>query len=287
MLVMILNPTAGNGLAEKEEQALLAELDRRGLEWKALRTERPGHAGELAREAAAYADTVVAVGGDGTASEVAGGLMGTGVPMGIIPAGTGNDFVKTAGIPTEPLAALRHLLEKPARPIDICTINGRAFLNVCGTGFDVQVLDCAEKFKARMKGLLPYMLGLLQAIASYRPVHLRCRIDGGETKELDALICAVANGQYIGGGIPICPGAKPDDGRLELVLLRHRPRYLLPFCVPGLMLKRVLNFKITTHLLCTRVEMEGERMRVQVDGEISGMDRADVLVHPGQLLLHW
>ncbi len=287
MLVLIFNPTAGSGLAEKTEQTLAEELTRLGVEWKALRTEYPGHATALAKEAAACADTVVSVGGDGTAYEVASGLMGTGVPMGIIPAGTGNDFVKSVGIPTEPLAALRHVLEKPARPVDIATINDRAFLNVCGTGFDVLVLDCAEKFKQRMNGLLPYMLGLLQAIIRSKPAHLRLRVDGGAVQEVDALICSVANGQYIGGGIPICPVARPDDGKLDLVLLKHRARWQLPFYLPGLMMKRVLNFKITTHLLCREVEIESPGMRVQVDGEISEMDRALVRIHHGQLLLHW
>ena len=101
MLTFIVNPAAGSGYALKIEAQLKAALEQRGIQAEFLRTEQPGHATQLSHAAAQRESCsgVVAVGGDGTAYEVACGLMGTSVPLGIIPAGTGNDFIKTVGIP--------------------------------------------------------------------------------------------------------------------------------------------------------------------------------------------
>lgn len=286
MLTFIVNPVAGVGAARDAEKRLRAELDRLGREAVFLHTGEAHEAEALAREAARPGETVVSVGGDGTASEVASGLLGTGAALGIIPAGTGNDFIKTTGIPADPVEALHFLLEKPARPIDVGLANGKAFLNVCGTGFDVMVLDHAERFKRRFHGLLPYLLGLLQAIWHYRPVQLHLNVDGHESDE-QALICAVANGRWIGGGIPICPDARPDDGKLDLVLVGHVPRWKIPFYLPGLMSRKVLTFPFTRHLLCDRVTLRGDSLRVQTDGEISGMASVTFEMRPGSLLLHW
>ena len=157
MLTFIVNPTAGSGHALKIEAQIRTELDKRGVQAVFLRTEAPGHATQLARQAAARADCtgVVAVGGDGTCYEVACGLMDTQMPFGIIPAGTGNDFIKTVGIPKPPLAALDMVLKGKARPVDVGRMNDQLFLNVSGTGFDVTVLDFTLTAKKYVKGILP------------------------------------------------------------------------------------------------------------------------------------
>lgn len=288
MLTFIVNPAAGNGHAMKIETLLQEELSRRGVEAAFVRTEAPGHATELSREAAASLDCtgVIAVGGDGTAYEVACGLMGSSVPLGIIPAGTGNDFIKTVGIPKKPLEALALVLSGKARPVDVGRMNERLFLNVSGTGFDVTVLDYTLRAKKYVKGILPYLYGLVRGIAHYEPVHLRFTVDG-ETQERDVLICSVANGRFFGGGIPICPDAAPDDGYFDLVVVENKPRWMIPFYLPGLLMGRVLKFAITTHRRCQSVTIESKGMRLNMDGEISVMDKADFSVLQGELLLFW
>ena len=180
LLTLIVNPTAGNGYALKMEEPIRQELEKRGVAHTILRTEYPGHATVLARRAAQEADCtgVVSVGGDGTAFEVACGLMGTDAPLGVIPAGTGNDFVKTVGIPRKPMAALEKILSGAPRPVDVGSMNDRLFLNVCGTGFDVTVLDYTVEAKKYVRGILPYLVGLVRAIAHYKPVHVRMEADG-------------------------------------------------------------------------------------------------------------
>ncbi len=279
----IINPAAGSGHAVDVETMLKARSERAGLDAVFLRTEHPGHATELARAAAAAGGTVVSVGGDGTNLEVAAGLTGTSAALGIIPAGTGNDLIKTLGIPKDPEAAFDHMIFHDPRPVDIGTINGRPFLNVCGTGFDVSVLDHTEKHKKHMRGLLPYLLGLIGAIFGNKPIRISVARDGGEPKEETVLICSIANGRFIGGGIPICPAADPGDGLFDLVTVAHVPRWKIPFYLPGLMGAKILKFGITHHETVKSVVIRSEGMRVQIDGEIVSMDEAEIRVQAGAL----
>lgn len=288
MLTLIVNPTAGSGYAMKVESQLRERLELLHEPWEILHTHRPGHATALAREAAARAGCrgVIAVGGDGTAYEVACGLMESGVPLGIVPAGTGNDFIKTVGIPRKPLEALEVILTGTPRPVDVGRLNDRMFLNVCGTGFDVQVLDQTMAAKRHVRGILPYLIGLVRAIFHFRPVEISLTLDG-EARAQQALVCSIANGRYIGGGIPICPEARPDDGLLDVVLVESRPRWQIPFYLPGLLLGRISRFRVTTHRHCREVRLVSPGMRLNVDGEIFQMDEAVFSILPGKLTLYW
>lgn len=140
-------------------------LTARNLPFRVMRTEYPGYAAKLAREAVEMGcEAVYVIGGDGTFSEAARGLAGSGIPIGLIPAGTGNDFVKTLGTPKEPMAALDFILSHEPRPCDAIDLNGQMFLNVAGAGFDVTVLENVADFGGKIRGLLPYLIGLIRAI---------------------------------------------------------------------------------------------------------------------------
>lgn len=286
MLTLIVNPAAGSGFALRMKEKLEEVLAANHVPHKILHTAGPGDATRLAHKAAAEPDCtgVVAVGGDGTCCETACGLLGTGVPLGIIPAGTGNDFIKSVHLPKDPMAALDIILKGNSQPIDVGRLNDRMFMNVCGTGFDVQTLEFTQKAKKYARGILPYMIGLLRAIFSFRPVHVSFTVDG-VTQERDVLLCSIANGKYIGGGIPVCPSAQPDDGLLDMVIVETRPRWKIPFYLPGLMLGRIDRFKVTTHQRCSTMRIQSKGMRLNVDGEILPMDEADFEIMQGKLLL--
>lgn len=288
MYTFIVNPAAGSGRAQKAMSMIENEMGARAIRYRMLITERPGHATELAREASGMegCQSVIAVGGDGTAYEVACGLLDSGVPMGIIPVGTGNDLIKTVGIPADPLRALDYVLTHPARPVDVGQLNDRLFLNVSGTGFDVQVLECMEDAKKVFHGIWPYLIGIVRAIFRYRAVHVAWTVDG-VTEEQDVLLCAVANGRYIGGGIPICPVAEPDDGLLDLIVVQNKPRWMIPFYLPGLLMGKVLGFSFTSHRRCTAVTMRSPGMHLNIDGEVQAVDEVRFSVMPGRLMLHW
>lgn len=288
MLTFIVNPAAGNGFALKIEQQLKDEMSRRGMNCHFVHTDMPGHATEIARNAAMEdgCTGVIAVGGDGTSFEVACGLMNTGVPLGIIPAGTGNDFIKTVSIPKKPMEALDFILTHEPRLVDVGGLNDRLFLNVCGTGFDVTVLDYTLAAKKYCRGILPYLIGLIRGIVHYKPVHVRFTGDG-HTEEREVLICSVANGRFFGGGIAICPDASADDGMLDLIVVEHKPRWMLPFLVPSLLMGRVLKFPFTSHRRCKSVEIVSKGMRLNVDGEILDLDKASFRIMQGALTLFW
>lgn len=285
MLTLIVNPAAGSGYALKTEEKLKQALEGRAA-YEILHTSGPNDATRLAQEAAAKPDCtgVVAVGGDGTCGEVACGLAGTGVPMGIIPSGTGNDFIKSVGLPKEPLAALEVILKENAQPVDVVRLNERIFLNVCGTGFDELTLEYTQAAKKYARGILPYLVGIFRAIFACKPVHVSYTVDG-VTKEQDVLMCSAANGKYIGGGIPVCPAAQPDDGLLDVIVVDARPRWMIPFYLPGIMLGRLDRFRITSHQRCHTMCMRSKGMRLNLDGEIVPMDEANFEILQGKLLL--
>ena len=282
----IVNPVAGNGFALTVMEQIGEEMKKRGIEYHVNQTASPGNATEIARQ---YADdpevtAVVSVGGDGTVREVAEGLAGTAKTMGMIPAGTGNDFAKAVGISLKPEEALETLMKGKSRKIDTGEVNDGFFLNVCGTGFDVTVLDWAESYKKKYRGLTPYFLGLLKAIAHYESLQLKITVDG-EIHEGRYLVCSIANGTHIGGGIPICPAARPDDGWLDVVMIRHVPRRRIPAYLPGLMRGKDLEFRITEHCRAKEIRISGENLRINIDGEIVSMSEAVFRIHPGALCL--
>ncbi|MDO4484836.1 MAG: hypothetical protein Q4C54_10575 [Clostridia bacterium] len=111
-------------------------------------------------------------------------------------------------------------------------------------------------------------------------------MDGRQTEQ-DALICSVANGRYIGGGIPICPEANPDDGKLDVVLIDHASKWKIVRCLPALLMGRVLKLDVTHHIRCEQVEISSPGMHLNVDGEVFLMDKAAFGIHPGRLKLIW
>ncbi len=288
MIDVIINPIAGNGRAKRIGEKVVETLNSRSIACRAYYTQSPGHATALSREAAQRGtDTVLAVGGDGTAYEVAGGLVHTQTALGLIPAGTGNDFIKSIGVPKAPLDALDHILSHPPRLLDMGKINDQLFLNVCGTGFDVSVLEYSMKAKKLVRGMLPYLYGVIRTIFSFKPVPMRIVIDEETTLQGTFLQCSVANGRYIGGGIPISPTSLVNDGLLDVVVLRSIPNWKMFFYLPGLLFGRVHAFSITSHYRCRQVMIDAPGMHLNVDGEILPIGLVSFSPVKDALLVHW
>lgn len=288
MIDVIINPIAGNGLAKRIGAKIMEALKNREIDCEAHFTTAPGHATVLAQECARRgSQTVLAVGGDGTAYEVASGLCHTRTSLGLIPAGTGNDFVKTIGVPKDPMQALEHILTHAPRPVDMGKMNDQLFLNVCGTGFDVSVLEYTLKAKKLVRGMLPYLYGVIRTIFSFKPVQMRIVIDQKTTLEGTYLQCSVANGRYFGGGIAISPTSQVDDGLLDVVVLRSIPNWKMFFYLPGLVMGKADTFSITSHYRCTQVQIDAKDMRLNVDGEILPVDTVSFSPVKDALLVHW
>ena len=224
--VAILNPRAG--LAAQRARAALA----RSAYWRTaevLVTTGPGDARRFAAEAAAAgAETVIAIGGDGTANEAASGLLGTGTAFALVPMGSGNGLARTLGIPLDPDGALSVLETAVPREMDVGMINGQLFLNVAGAGFDAQVgLDFhVHGRRGGRRGVFTYVrLGLIRAFR-YRAEAWTLEA-GGERFEGRAFVIAFVNGRQYGGGAVLAPGSRLDDGLLSIVVIEDAPWFEL------------------------------------------------------------
>ncbi|HNW58142.1 MAG TPA: diacylglycerol kinase family lipid kinase [bacterium] len=178
-----------------------------------------GHAHEMAQEAAAEGyDAVVAIGGDGTVNEVGSALLFTDTALGIIPAGSGNGLARGLSIPMAIRRAVRTLLHGRIRTIDAGTIQDRIFFIVTGLGFDALV---GKLFDDRsLRGPLPYFYIGVREFFFFRPETFRLEFDG-RTVERSALLVTVANTPQWGLGAIISPKAEPDDGLLDVCLIRN------------------------------------------------------------------
>jgi diacylglycerol kinase (ATP) len=216
----IVNPTAGHGRALKtwrRIEPLAATLGEYGVKF----TERPRHGEELARAAASEGyGRVVALGGDGTLNEVGNGLIGTGAAMGVVPTGTGNDWVRTFGIPRDGERAVRIAFEGRTIASDVgLAVGHRYFFNVSGLGFDAEVArrvnDYAPVLKA-IGGTLPSLMGIVGTLFRFHGARLKMRLDDRELKIPRALLVAIGLAKYYGGGMKILPDAKIDDGLFDI-----------------------------------------------------------------------
>ena len=285
-MTFIVNPVAGSEQCMKLFEKAEAHLKERGACYETLISEECGQSVELAERAIENgAELIVAVGGDGTVNEVASVVCGRpGVKFGILPFGTGNDFASAIGIPTDPERAVDLLLDGKAIPCDLGTVNSKVFVNVAGLGFDVDVLRSVEKHKKGKQGMLPYVLGIVDAILHRHKIHCLVRLDDGEEEEMDALIITACNGRRFGGGMKVAPEAKQDDGLFDICIARwvgfFRLMTLLPLFVKG----RHVGKKpiIYTRAKSISVRSEGE-FTVEVDGELIEKTPVTCTVLPGAL----
>ena len=298
MITLIVNPDAGNGRSKKVANCAAEILRAKNLPFRIWKAKEYGSAKALAEKAAAEyrkdakePEFLIAVGGDGTFLEIVRGVLGSDIPVATLPAGTGNDFLKSLGVPLNPEEALEHILSSEVRKIDLGRINDKLFANECGAGFDVTVLDYANKVKKYVRGLTPYLWGVISAIFKHKNQKMSIVADGKEVYRGNCLVFSVANGKFIGGGIPISPTADPTSGKLELIVLSACSRLRMCSYLPGLLGGKILKFKDTVvHLRANRVAVKplnkGEKLRVNIDGEIRNMKECEFSIYPSILPIH-
>jgi diacylglycerol kinase (ATP) len=183
-------------------------------------TQGPGDEARLAREAIGRGfRRIVAVGGDGTWSNVGSAILRAGAPvsLGLVPGGTGCDLAKTLGIPARDVAACcRIVLEGAVRTIDVGKIEDKHFLNIVGFGYDVAVLEDSWKVPF-LGGNALYLYCALKQLGSYRGFSLESEVDGRRQGRSELLMLIVANARIFGGGFKVAPHADVADGKLEAV----------------------------------------------------------------------
>jgi len=223
---LIVNPSAGGGRAARCLPAVEAELRSRGVPFATEPTDSLAHAVELARAAGADGAVAAAFGGDGLLGAVAGALRGTDGVLGVLPGGRGNDFARKLGVGPEPRRAAAVLADGRVARIDVAEAGGRTYLGIASAGLDsdVQVIANGTPWKL---GRLVYLYATLRALRGWRHADWEVTVDG-TAHSFTGYAVAVANSGVFGGGMRLVPGAKLDDGLLDVVLTGAcpKPRFL-------------------------------------------------------------
>jgi YegS/Rv2252/BmrU family lipid kinase len=237
---VIVNPASANGATGRTWPEIRAALDKVLERWDNEFTTEPKDATRLAREAVRNGyERIVCVGGDGTMSEVVCGLfepdgdgitdrlIREGVVLSPVRAGTGGDFARFLGLPHRLPESVKHLASGASRPCDLGIVElvdhagarrRTAFLNIGSFGLSGEVDDKVNHTTKALGGKASFLIGLGRALVSYRPSDVRIRVDGAPFYEGPLVTCAVANGQYFGGGMRIAKDADIGDGLFDVVV---------------------------------------------------------------------
>ncbi|XUW99835.1 MAG: diacylglycerol kinase family protein [Dehalogenimonas sp.] len=293
---VIVNPAAGCGASAKHWPHIKRQLEKLGIKYDVVFTERIGHAIELAREAAkGHYNYIVAVGGDGTINEVVNGLLavpGHNVALGVVNTGTGSDFVRSLGIPRDPDRACHHLLSDKRIKVDVGVIewgiNGTAgrryFVNAAGVGFDAEATETRRNLPRIFRGPVSYVVGVFKTLVAYRNKRINIKLDETDERHKKVLSVIVANGKYFGGGMKVAPAAELGDQLFEVLTIGDIGKFELVQAFP-----RVYK---GTHITHPKVKVERaskvdlssiERLLLQADGEIIGEGAFSFSLLPGAL----
>jgi len=222
---VIANPAAGRGTAKTADKKIASLLKARDMCFDMEFTNGPMDAARIASKAIKEFDVVVAVGGDGTVNEIVPAMLFSGKPLGIIPAGSGNDFIKSLHIPADMEKAVDIILRGTTKTIDAGRINDKYFINGVGFGFDAAVNQASYAINHSKRGLYLYLIALFKTLGKYSPVELNISVNGN-TEELKAFLVAVGNGTTCGGGFRLTPFAKLNDQLFDITVIK--PIRLLP-----------------------------------------------------------
>jgi len=287
-VAVIINPVSGGarpGAAHARAAAAAAILERHGETADVSITERPGHAHDLTQAAVARGvRLVIAWGGDGTINEVASALAFGDVPLAIIPAGSGNGLAAELGVDRRPELAIAKAVRATPSRIDLGALGGRLFINLAGIGIDAHV---ASQFNLRAnvgRGFVNYLRLGARAIVSYVPAWYT--ITTADVRlSVRALLVVVANSVQYGNGAKIAPGARLDDGELDLVVVEEGWRIATLCRTPRLFTGSLARAGGCSIRRIREATIEcAEPMVFHVDGEaIAGSTRLDARVHPGAL----
>lgn len=293
---IILNPMARHGAGARLRGEIERALERRRVPFDVVQTEGPGHAADLARDAITQGITcIVAAGGDGTLHEVANGIVSgpsNGVAMGLIPIGTGNDFVKMFPGVRSRDAAIDLLATGTPCPVDvgIARWDDRTeyFINAMGTGIDVEVVRQMRRSRY-MPGVAIYVGALVRALAAYRPIQVDVSVDNYRVSQA-IMNLAVCNGPSIGGSFRICPDASPADGALDVCLIAEMPMLRNARMVPRVLRGTHTDQPGVTMMRGATVAIRlplGGSLYFQLDGELreaqDGEAGIDVTLAPARL----
>ncbi|MEU8920101.1 diacylglycerol kinase [Kitasatospora sp. NPDC048545] len=290
-VAVLTNPAAGAGHSGPAAERAVARLRSLGVDAEPHAGRSAEDALRLAREAAADGvDAVAVVGGDGMINLALQALAGTTVPLGVVPAGTGNDHARAYGLPLgSPEAAADVIAAGRTRAVDLGRITGpdgsvRWYGSILATGFDSLVSDRTNRLRWP-RGRMRYNLAILIEFANLRPLPFRITLADGTVIERDLTLAAVGNTSSYGGGMLMCPDALPDDGLLDVTLVDAMPRLRIARFFPTLFKGTHTTRSEVTTLRTTSLRIDSPGITAYADGEFIAPLPVEVTVRRNALHL--
>lgn len=265
-LLLVINPIAGKGFAPRLLESASTSPINKAYRVEMIVTGYSGHARELAIRARhdGY-DAVVAAGGDGTVNEVATGLIGSEVALGIIPSGSGNGFARQLSYSSDPLKAMEQIASAGTKKIDTLLINGKPGINVSGFGFDGHVAWLFNHSGRR--GLSTYTKIAIRELFRFPTIRFHLEMDG-KPMDCEAHMLVVANSREFGNAAIIAPKADIADGLVDIVLVKRPPLRLLPGIFLQLFRGTLSNNRFVQFHTCSLLLGEANRpVYYHIDGE--------------------
>lgn len=292
---VILNPAAGRGYGARIEPELRRLLSEEKLDFEIELTNGPWHAAELAERASRDGiELIVAAGGDGTTNEVVNGLMAASTEspactLGVIPVGSGSDFAHNVGIPPSLREACRRLAHGHTRIVDVCQVRipgqaPRFFDNTVNIGFG-GIVTVESRKVAWLRGLALYLPVVLRTVLLSRAPHVTVTCDDEKWALPVEMVC-VANGAREGGGFFCAPNAEPDDGLLDICIVREMSKLAMFGLVPRFMNGTHVRHKSVSVTRAKQVSVSSpDDLIAHVDGEILCTDAHELefTVYPQRL----
>ncbi len=282
--LFIINPAAGKGKTLKLIPRIKKIFEDKKDKYFIEITKRPGHATEIAKQ---YSNSgiyrIYSVGGDGTLNETLNGMVNSSSSLAVIPSGTGNDFIKSIynfSKHDKIEDILFKMINGEEKYIDLCEVNDRYFINIASAGFDAEVAYNSIKFKKLpfVGGKLAYILGIIRTVLNYRSYRLKINNDGRELR-VDALLVAIANGRYYGGGINVAPKAEIDDGLFNICVIEKVSRFKILTLFPKVIKGQHAEIKEVSFYNGSNVKIHSEELiAFNIDGEITKGKEAEFRV---------
>jgi diacylglycerol kinase (ATP) len=282
-IALLTNPTSGKGRGARARDAALPRLRDAGFVVRNLAGRDADEALDLARQCVAdEVEALVVVGGDGMVHLAVQALADTGIGLGIIPAGTGNDVARYFDIPRkDAVAAADRVIGSTPRKVDLARSGARYFMTVLAAGFDAIVNERANRM-TWPKGQMRYNLATLAELRVFEPLPYTIDIDGHE-RRLDAMLVAVGNGPSFGGGLRITEGAVLDDGMLDVVIIKPMSKTGLVRTYPKLFKGTHVTHPQYEHHLARSVTVAAPGIVSYADGERFGELPLTIECAPGAL----
>lgn len=282
-IALLTNPTSGKGKGARYRDVALGRLRDAGFVVRNLEGRDVDEALDLARQCVADGvEALVVCGGDGMVHLGANAVATTGVPLGIVPAGTGNDVARYFDIPRkDPLAAVDRVIAGRTRTIDLARSGSKYFVAVLSAGFDAIVNERANRM-TWPKGQMRYNIATLAELRTFEPLPYSIELDG-VSRRLDAMLVAVGNGPSFGGGLRITEGAVLDDGLLDVVIIKPMSKPDLVRTYPKLFKGTHVTHPQYEHHLARSVTVAAPGIVSYADGERFGELPLTIECAPGAL----